>query len=70
MSRTSIVRKAEWDSVHGNHQGQWQSHIKQAEHRTVSNLGQKTLELILAKREPSTQDIRRCPEKIGAYGKG
>ena len=30
-----------------------------AEHRTVSNLGQKTLKLDLAKWEPSTQDIRK-----------
>jgi len=36
MSRTPNVRKAEWDLIRGNHQGQWQLRcIKQAGHMTA-----------------------------------
>ena len=46
--------------VHGNHQGQWQSHINRPD--TGPYLTKvKTLKLNLAKREPSTQDIRLFP---------
>jgi len=57
MSRTPNVRKAEWDLIRGNHQGQRQLRcIKQAGHKTAPDLMSK-LRKILAMQEPSTQDI-------------
>jgi hypothetical protein len=57
MSRTPNVRKAEWDLIRGNHQGQRQLRcIKQAGHKTAPDLMSK-LQKILAMQEPSTQDI-------------
>ena len=57
MSRTLNVRKAEWDLIRGNHQGQRQLRcIKQAGHKTIPDLMSK-LQKILAMQEPSTQDI-------------
>jgi hypothetical protein len=51
------VRKAEWDLIRGNHQGQRQLRcIKQAGHKTAPDLMSK-LQKILAMQEPSTQDI-------------
>ena len=61
MSRTPNVRKAEWDLIRGNHQGQRQLRcIKQAGHKTAPDLMSK-LQKILAMQEPSTQDIGRPP---------
>lgn len=58
MSRTPNVRKAEWDLIRGNHQGQRQLRcIKQAGHKTAPDLMSK-LQKILAMQEPSTQDIQ------------
>lgn len=60
MSRTLNVRKAEWDLIRGNHQGQRQLRcIKQAGHKTAPDLMSK-LQKILAMQEPSTQDIGAC----------
>ena len=60
MSRTPNVRKAEWDLIRGNHQGQRQLRcIKQAGHKTAPDLMSK-LQKILAMQEPSTQDIEAC----------
>jgi hypothetical protein len=57
MSRTPNVRKAEWDLIRGNHQGQRQLRcIKQAGHKTAPDLMSK-LQKILAMQEPSTQDM-------------
>jgi len=61
MSRTLNVRKAEWDLIRGNHQGQRQLRcIKQAGHKTAPDLMSK-LKKILAMQEPSTQDIFGSP---------
>ena len=62
MSRTPNVRKAEWDLIRGNHQGQRQLRcIKQAGHKTAPDLMSK-LQKILAMQEPSTQDINRLSQ--------
>ena len=63
MSRTSKVREGEWDLVRGNHQGQRQlPRDQQAGHKTVP--GQvATPEIVLATREPSTDDSLQ-PAKV------
>jgi hypothetical protein len=59
MSRTSNVRKAEWDLVRGNHHGQRQlPRDQQAGHKTVPDQGMPKRQKALATQEPSTQDIR------------
>jgi len=58
MSRTSNVRKPEWDLVCGNHQGQRQlPRDQQAGHKTVPGQGMPNRQKALATQEPSTQDI-------------
>lgn len=58
MSRTSNVRKGEWDLVRGNHQGQRQlPRDQQAGHKTVPDQGMPKRQKALATQEPSTQDI-------------
>jgi hypothetical protein len=58
MSRTSNVRKPEWDLVCGNHQGQRQlPRDQQAGHKTVPDQGMPNRQKALATQEPSTQDI-------------
>lgn len=61
MSRTSNVRKPEWDLVCGNHQGQRQlPRDQQAGHKTVPDQGMPNRQKALATQEPSTQDIGGC----------
>ena len=56
-----VVRKAVWDLVSGNHQGQQPCALrKQAGHTTASDKRSYQLEKCLAMQEPSTQVIHRC----------
>ena len=70
MSRTLNVRKAEWDLIRGNHQGQRQLRcIKQAGHKTAPDLMSK-LQKILAMQEPSTQDIAQHISALPGWPSG
>ena len=65
MSRTSNVRKGEWDLVRGNHQGQRQlPRDQQAGHKTVPDQGMPKRQKALATQEPSTQDIKRLYSEL------
>lgn len=56
MSRTSIVRKAEWDSIRGIHHGQQRSRCNNRPDTRLYLTSERTkLQKVLATQEPSTQ---------------
>ncbi len=59
MSRTLNVRKAEWDSIRGNHQGQRPSRRDNRPDTRLYLTSCRNFKKILASQEPSTQDIKK-----------